>query len=171
MPAVACGRVFQNAALSWVLTLRLCAPHFSTGGLAPYVAEVFSAVALKTSCYPSIEDLGRCLTACALATAASAGSRRLRAGIPVRFAHSNVVGTYGSPQTPPPWPVPLRFFGKCQGVAPRRDAARRGFGNSVPENGWAVSLKRLSFPFDPSLIYGDEADMIKAGHKFFSKGE
>ena len=42
----------ENAALSWVLTLRLCAPHFSTGGLAPYVAEVFSAVALKTSCYP-----------------------------------------------------------------------------------------------------------------------
>ena len=35
------------------------------------------------------------------ATAASAGSRRLRAGIPVRFAHSNVVGTYGSPTNAP----------------------------------------------------------------------
>ena len=36
-----------------------------------------------------------------MATAASAGSRRLRAGIPVRFAHSNVVGTYGSPTNAP----------------------------------------------------------------------
>ena len=42
----------ENAALSWVLALRLCVPHFSTGGVAPYVAEVFSAAALKTSCYP-----------------------------------------------------------------------------------------------------------------------
>ena len=36
-----------------------------------------------------------------MATAASDGSRRLRAGIPVRFAHSNVVGTYGSPTNAP----------------------------------------------------------------------
>ncbi len=66
-----------------------------------------------------------------------------------------------------PWPIPLRFSGKCQGAAP----ARRGCGTSVPENGWAVSLKRLSFPFDPSVIYGEDADMIKVGHKFFCTGE
>ena len=36
------------------------------------------------------------------------------AGIPVRFAHSNVVGNLTVPPTnaPPPWPVPLGFSGK-----------------------------------------------------------
>ena len=56
----------ENAALFWVLTLRLRAPHFSTGGVAPYVAEVFSAVALKTSCSPPLAELGRCHSACGL---------------------------------------------------------------------------------------------------------
>ena len=42
----------ENAAFFGALTLRPCAPHFFIGGIAPYVAEVFSAIALKTSCYP-----------------------------------------------------------------------------------------------------------------------
>ncbi len=42
----------ENAAWGYVVAQRLDAPHFSTGGVAPYVAEVFSAAALKTSCYP-----------------------------------------------------------------------------------------------------------------------
>ena len=42
----------ENAAWGYVVAQRLDAPHFSTGGVAPYVAEVFSAIALKTSCYP-----------------------------------------------------------------------------------------------------------------------
>ena len=36
----------------YVVGRRFDVPHFSTGGVAPYVAEVFSAAALKTSCYP-----------------------------------------------------------------------------------------------------------------------
>ena len=37
---------------------------FPQGGVAPYVAEVFSAVALKTSCSPPLAELGRCHSAC-----------------------------------------------------------------------------------------------------------
>ena len=39
-------------------------PHFSTGGVAPYVAEWFSAVALNHSCSPPLAELGRCHSAC-----------------------------------------------------------------------------------------------------------
>ena len=54
----------ENAAWGYVVAQRLDAPHFSTGGVAPYVAEVFSAVALKTSCSPPLAELGRCHSAC-----------------------------------------------------------------------------------------------------------
>ena len=43
----------ENAAFFGALTLRLCVPHFSTGGLSPYVAV-----------HNPIEDLGRCHSAC-----------------------------------------------------------------------------------------------------------
>ena len=43
----------ENAAFFVALTLRLCVPHFSTGGLSPYVAV-----------HNPIEDLGRCHSAC-----------------------------------------------------------------------------------------------------------
>ena len=55
-----------------------------------------------------------------MATAASAGSRRLRAGIPVRFAHSNVVGTYGSPTNAPSLTVSAKvFWGLPRGCSPQ----------------------------------------------------
>ena len=99
-----------------------------------------------------------------MATAASAGSRRLRAGIPVRFAHSNVVGTYGSPTNAPlPGRLHLGFLENAKELPPPGAVLTTVF----RRGGWLVSLKRLSFPFDPSLIYGGEADMIKARSQIF----
>ena len=93
-------------------------PHFSTGGIAPYVAEVFSAIALKTSCYPHQKN----------ETSRKTGlffwCSGLRAGIPVRFAHSNVVGNLTVPPTNAP--LPDRFYEGFPGIAKELLAARRG---------------------------------------------